>query len=909
MAIRNGLSRSAQGMSITTRFGVGIGLLLFLILAVAGAGYQSIRLVREAEESIQISREIQRMVLEMDRGMEKARRLHGDFFLQYPEIGLARAHELYAQASVRRVARVIAVSNDLKQLLARSEVSRALRERHVDLNLYLSSAKRFADTSIESVERVTELAVPEKGLEAVLDGYSRAIRAEIGNSEALKRFFREMKSFSQDYRITRKRFLMQSAFNAEFRLRGAVQNVPNLDAAQREKLAVLLDRWKATAEKILDADVAIKSKFHDFALQAEAVEPVSTTLIKLANEEVENGRARINRILQTSLAIMATVSLAGLILAGAIAGILHRGITRRVVRLTRSAEELRAGNLDIHIGEQGRDELGRLARTFNVMAARLRELIDNLEQKVERRTADLAESERRFRQLFEHSSSGVAVYEAIEDGTDFIFRDANKAVETIEGVARREIIGKRVTEVFPGIKEFGLLKVLERVWRTGRSRRHPPRFYKDGRISGWRQSAVYKLPSGEIVAVYDDLTAQKQAEMEKQTMEAKLQRAQKMEAIGLLAGGVAHDLNNILSGIVGYPELLLMQTPEDSILRGPIQAIQESGRRAVTVVADLLTVARGVANVKTAADLNTLVEEYLNSPEHKQLRSLHETVACGVELGPEPLNIRCSPVHIKKCIMNLATNAMEAIDGEGRILISTSRRRMDGETARKKSMEPGEYAILRVADSGSGISETDLEHIFEPFYTKKVMGRSGTGLGLAVVWNSVMDHGGAVQVESDSEGTVFDLYFPVAEEGIQTPAPSPGIEELKGRGEKILVVDDEPQQLDISRRMLEMLGYSVACVGSGEEAVAYFRRETADLVLLDMIMAPGISGRETYERIIQIRPNQKAVIASGFSETEDVEQVRRLGARGFIKKPFSLTQLGSAVRKAMLENHLARSDG
>jgi PAS domain S-box-containing protein len=908
MTLGNRLTRFPEEMRITTRLGVGVGILVFLILAVAATGYLSIRFVRKAEASIQVSREIQRMVLDMDRGMEKARRLHGNFFLHYPEIGLARAHEHYAQPSVRQVARVITLSHALKQKIARSEVDRALRERHVDLNLYLSSAKRFGDTSIQAVEWVTELAAPEWGLEAVMENRYQALRVEMAGHEALKRFLREIRSFAQDYRITRKRFLMQSAFNAAFRLRSAVENVPNLSDARRERLITLLDQWKTAAEKMLDADVAIKSKFHDFALQAEAVEPISTALIALAGEAVERDQVRIDRTLRAAFFIVAAVTLTGMILAVCIAGMLNRSITRRVVRLTRSAEALRAGHLDVHIEEEGKDELSRLARTFNFMTTRLRELIDHLEQKVERRTAELAESERRFRQLFEYSGSGVAVCRAVENGADFIFRDVNRAVERIEHVSRGEIIGKKVTEVFPGFQEFGLLEVFQQVWRTGLSRRHPLRFYSDDRRSGWRQSTVYKLPSGEIVNVYDDLTAQKQAELEKSAMEAKLQRAQKMEAIGLLAGGVAHDLNNILSGIVGYPELLLMQLPQDSKLRGPIRAIQESGQRAVAVVADLLTVARGVASVKNVADLNVLVREHLDSPEHKKLLSRFETVDFRVELDSRLPAIRCSSVHIKKCLMNLLTNAMEAVDGDGRIVVSTGCRRLDETNGWKVDLEPGEYAVLRVADNGTGIPETDLEHIFEPFYTKKVMGLSGTGLGLAVVWNSMQDHGGAVEVESDSGGTAFNLYFPVSREAVELRPRSSEIEDLRGRGEKILIVDDEPQQLDIAERMLRMLGYTVACAGSGEAAEAFFRERTADLVLLDMIMAPGINGRETYERILRIRPGQKAVIASGFSETEDVEAARRLGAGGFIKKPYSMTQLGRAVQQAFRGNESSGSE-
>ena len=896
---RDRLTRYLMGMRIGTRFSLGVGLLLALMAAIAVTGCLSILFVRDAERSIQVSTEIQRLVLEMDRGMEKARRLHGDFFLQYPRIGLAEAHETYAQPSVRQIARVIALSRTLKKRIAEAEMSGETGERHVDLNLYLSSAERFADTSIASVELVTALAAPERGLEAQLEGHFGQLQDRVADNDRLARLFVEMRSFARSYRITRERFLMQSAFNVAFQLREALKTAPGLPDDRKTGIGLLLDRLTSTARKILETDVAIKSKFNDFALQAAAVEPISSSLAALAEKEVRAARDRIDQAHQAAIAVMAVITLVGLLIGGVIARMLNLGITRRVVDLTRSAGELRKGNLNVFSNASGNDELSQLARTFNVMAARVRELVDGLEEEVVRRTADLSASERRFRQLFEHAGSGVAIYEAVEDGADFVFRDVNSAVERIEGVERGDLIGKRVAEAFPGVVEFGLLAVFRAVWKTGAPARHPLCFYSDGRVTGWRENKVYKLPTGEIVAVYDDLTAQKQAEMEKEAVEAKLQRAQKMEAIGMMAGGVAHDLNNILSGIVGYPELLLMQMEPENPLRKPVKAIQESGERAAAVVSDLLTVARGAARVKKAAHLNDLATDYLDSPEHRRLRSRHDAVDCAVRLQPGLAAIDCSPIHVRKCIMNLVTNAMEAIDGAGRIVVSTQNRRVDAAMARVNGIRAGDYVVLTVADNGKGIAPKDLEHIFEPFYTRKTMGFSGTGLGLAVVWNSMVDHDGAVLVESGPEGTAFHLYFPASEGETAAVEKGAGDDDLKGRGERILVVDDEPHLLDVTRGMLDALGYEAACVGSGEAAVDYLRERRVDLVILDMIMDPGINGRQTYERILQIHPDQKAIIVSGFSESEDVIKARRLGAGGFIEKPFSMTELGAVVKAAL----------
>ncbi len=410
-------------------------------------------------------------------------------------------------------------------------------------------------------------------------------------------------------------------------------------------------------------------------------------------------------------------------------------------------------------------------------------------------------------------------------------------------------------------------------------------------------------PDGRLVRlqIATDITQVKQAAIEKLALQEKLMRSRKMEAIGLMAGGVAHDLNNILSGIVGYPDLLLMQVPEDSKLRRPIEEIQKSGHRAAEVVADLLTVARGVAAGREICNLNTLAGEYLNSLECRNLKLLHPNLTCTSELEPDLLNISCSSVHIKKCIMNLMINAAEAISGDGSIIISTENKYVDKPISENCYMEKGEYAVLSLTDTGSGISKEDINCIFEPFYTKKVLGRSGTGLGLAVVWNTVQDHGGGVTVESGDKGTNFELYFPATREGLNEQIKSVRLDELMGHGDEILVIDDEALQQDIATNMLTALGYQVDSVSSGEEAIEYLKKNSVDLLVLDMIMDPGIGGLETYKQVIDLYPGQKAIIASGFSENNDVKNIQKIGAGQFVKKPYTINQIGVAVRQALYE--------
>ncbi len=433
----------------------------------------------------------------------------------------------------------------------------------------------------------------------------------------------------------------------------------------------------------------------------------------------------------------------------------------------------------------------------------------------------------------------------------------------------------------------------------------------------WKWIGRYVKPSGEIIwfeglsspiahkdeTVFNglllDITRVKKLEEEHKRTEIQLHRGQKMEAIGMMAGGVAHDLNNILSGITSYPELVLLDLPKDSPLRKPIETIQSSGFRAAAVVADLLTVARGVAATKEVCDLNKLLLEYLESPEIKSPLQTQPEITLHTDFTLDLLNLSCSTIHIRKCILNLFINACEAVGKAGTVTISTSNRYVDKPLKGYDEVRKGEYVVLSVADTGSGISSVDIDHIFEPFYSKKIMGRSGTGLGLAVVWSAVQDHNGYIDITTNDQGTCFDLYFPASRELADAGKEQITLHDLQGKGQTVLIVDDEATQRDIATTLLTRLGYQPTSVSSGEEAVDFLRTHKIDLLLLDMIMGPGMSGRKTYERIISLHPGQKAVIASGFSETDDVKKAQNLGAGIFIKKPYTISQLGYAIQQEL----------
>lgn len=502
--------------------------------------------------------------------------------------------------------------------------------------------------------------------------------------------------------------------------------------------------------------------------------------------------------------------------------------------------------------------------------------------------SELRESVEKYRILFDLVSDALALIE-IETGN---MLEVNKAFVDLYGYTREEILCMRNTD-------FSAEPDATRKATEERGVYIPVRYHKkkDGTVFPVEITASIFNYSGKDVhiAAIRDIT-------ERIRLEKQLQRSQKMESMGLLAGGVAHDLNNILSGIVSLPDLILMELPENSKFRKHIASMQQAGYRAAAIVGDLLTIARGVAVPRKPLDMNDQVLDYLNSPEFMKLKQYNPLVEVETRLDPHLFNIKASSPHIRKVIMNLVSNAAEAIQGSGTITLSTTNRYLDGPLNGYDALIKDEFVVLAVSDNGSGISPDELDRIFEPFFTKKVMGRSGTGLGLAVVWNAMKDHHGYIDVKSDANGTTFDLYFPIAREEVAVAAESASIKDYKGNGETILIVDDVESQRNISCQLLNALGYKTIAAASGEEAVDFLKEHRVDLILLDMIMSPGMNGRQAYERILEIHPHQRAVIVSGFAETQEVKKAQSLGAGQFIAKPFNLEKIGIAINNELSRN-------
>jgi len=391
-----------------------------------------------------------------------------------------------------------------------------------------------------------------------------------------------------------------------------------------------------------------------------------------------------------------------------------------------------------------------------------------------------------------------------------------------------------------------------------------------------------------------------EVENERQLLQERLQRAEKMESLGLLAGGVAHDLNNVLGIVVGYAELILDSADASSSIKPHLVNIMNGGQKAAAIVNDLLTLARRGVSGKEVLNLNEIIANSQHAPEFEKLYSYHPAVKINTDLEPDQPNITCSSMHLGKSLYNLVSNACEAMPKGGIVTIKTTSQYLEQPLRGYDEIRSGDYVVLSVSDTGEGIPAADLKRIFEPFYTKKVMGRSGTGLGLAVVWGTVKDHHAYINVQSEKgKGSTFTLYFPVTKEAITAGDVPASLSEYMGKGESILVVDDVKEQRDLATGLLTTLNYNVSSVPSGEEAVKYLKDHQTDLMVLDMIMDPGMDGLDTYSSIIKIRPKQKAILVSGFSESDRVHEAQGLGAGAYVKKPYVKEKLGVAVRKEL----------
>jgi len=379
-------------------------------------------------------------------------------------------------------------------------------------------------------------------------------------------------------------------------------------------------------------------------------------------------------------------------------------------------------------------------------------------------------------------------------------------------------------------------------------------------------------------------------------LENQLREAQKMEAVGTLAGGIAHDFNNLLQVIVGYAELLTID--KDGRLQGSmeIRAIRQAAERGADLVKRILTFSRRVESHFAPVNLN----EEVRQTERLLYRTLPKMISIELRLEDGLDRIRADTPQIEQLLLNLAINAKDAMPEGGTLIFETRNIRLDDHVSESHlKLEPGEYVLLQVSDTGHGMEQDVLEHIFEPFFTTKKPGE-GTGLGLSMVYGIVKIHGGHISCRSEpGKGTTFEIYF-AAEKGAARGRETEARPIPAGGPETILVVDDEELIGELVEKLLEGAGYKVIRAANGQDAVDIYRKEkvSIDLVVLDMIM-PGMSGKKCLEHLLEIDPQAKVVIASGFSVDYETRQFLSKAAKAVVTKPFNMRELLGSVRSVL----------
>lgn len=506
------------------------------------------------------------------------------------------------------------------------------------------------------------------------------------------------------------------------------------------------------------------------------------------------------------------------------------------------------------------------------------------------------ESDARFRTVFEGSPDAIFV----EDHEGNIL-DVNPAACALHKAPREELIGKNMINLVPGELRDRVREDFKK-WVTGELS------YYEGfsvAVDGTRtpveirSSQIHYMNQDALLFHVHDISRRKKAEREHLELREQLGRAKRMESLGLLAGRVAHDLNNILGPLVAYPEFILEELPKESPIRSDVEQIQIAARRAAAIIRDLLDLSRRGVYEHAAVNMAPLIHTYMDSVEYRELCRWRPHVNVHVDPPKTDAIALGSQPHLGRVLANLVSNAFEAVDEEnGEVSVGLTHATFSTMHMGYEAVDPGSYVVLSVSDNGSGIAPEDMESIMEPFFTRKAMERGGTGLGLSVVYGIVKDLHGYIDIESrPGEGSMFSIYLPQT----NISAPEETTSNLPGYGgtESILVVDDEEAIRVLSARLLSDLGYSVSQAIHGHEAIDIMKEKAFDIIVLDMVMEDGFDGLDTYKEILKIHPNQPCVIASGFSIGAKVKEAQSLGAGEFVSKPYDKETLGRAVRKEL----------
>lgn len=515
---------------------------------------------------------------------------------------------------------------------------------------------------------------------------------------------------------------------------------------------------------------------------------------------------------------------------------------------------------------------------------------------IERKEAEqrLQESEERYRILFESTSDVIYSLD-----TDLRITTLSPSVESYIGYKPEEFIGKFAYDIkifHPEDLERGL-KDISKIFKGEVINSHEYRLTaKDGTVKFAEISGAPIIRDGKVsgaICTARDITERKQAIQEREKLKELFDRAQRLEAIGTLAGGIAHDFNNLLMVIQGYTSLMLLELNDSHPNYERLSRIQDQVKSGAALTGQLLGFARGGRYDVKPADINNIIEK--TSSMFARTRKdiiIHEKFI-------KPIwTVDADQTQMEQVFMNLYTNASHAMPVGGKLFVETKNVILDDKQADAFGIIPGKYVKIEVTDTGMGMDQLTKERIFEPFFTTKEMGR-GTGLGLSMVYGIIKGHHGFIDVVSEpGQGTTFSLYLPATDKTVSNQDSN--TPKIQRGSETILLVDDEEAVRDVSRDLLESLGYKVICAKGGQEALSFLveKRGQIDMVMLDMIM-PDMSGAETFDRLRKIDPEIKILLCSGYGIEGQALKILEKGCNGFIKKPYQLEKLCNKIREIL----------
>ncbi len=497
----------------------------------------------------------------------------------------------------------------------------------------------------------------------------------------------------------------------------------------------------------------------------------------------------------------------------------------------------------------------------------------------------LRESESRYRRLFEESNDAIFIHTI--DGK---IEDVNARACALLQRTREELLDMSVEDLHPPSEKATPDARLQETATDGSTRFESAFVRPDGSQVDVEVSAgIVESDKGLVQGIVRDVS-------EKKRLEARLRQSEKMQAIGQLAGGVAHDFNNRLVSILGFAQLIGEEC-QDPQLEDYAERIVKASKRAKHLTSQLLAFARRGDYRFEPVDMHAIIDEVILFLEH----SLDKRITVERDLGAPAPFVKGDPAQLQNALLNLALNARDAMHEGGTLRFATEKVTLDAAYCRKLPYEvsPGAYLEIRVADTGVGMDEQTRARIFEPFFTTKKHGYSA-GMGLAAVYGTVKHHAGAIEVESEpGRGATFQILLPLADAGpVKAEAPA----ELVRTEEhaRILVIDDEQDVLDVAGKAFEKAGYEVVCFREGAEAVAYFRKQpgAVALVLLDMVM-PEMDGQRVFEELRAIDPDARVLLSSGYSVEREARGLLEQGALGFVQKPFEVTELSRLVAEAL----------